>query len=231
MKLVFVGPSLPDAVEYLDGDITLKPPACQGDVIKAVTEGVKVIGLIDGQFEYVAPVWHKELLFALSQGVTVLGASSMGALRAAECAEFGMIGVGRIFEDYQSGKRIDDGDVALQYGPEELHYIPTSVPMVNVDSTLENAVSQNLISETMAVVLSEAGRKIYFKHRSWQRIFEAANLSWIDHQKAIKQSWVDQKRHDALALLDRMKNLSQHPHTSCDWTFNPTPLWRSMYGN
>ena len=45
---------------------------------KAVIEGATVIGLIDGFFENVASVWHKEILFALSEGVQVFGAASMG---------------------------------------------------------------------------------------------------------------------------------------------------------
>ena len=71
-----------------------------------------MIGIIDGGFEYTAPVWHKEILYALSAGTRVLGAASMGALRAAECHSFGMTGVGSIFKEYRDGTRIDDSDVA-----------------------------------------------------------------------------------------------------------------------
>ena len=88
MKVVFVGPSFPDIGKL--SDVEIRPPACQGDVMRAVRDGATAIGLIDGQFEFVAPVWHKELLFALSQNIGVFGAASMGALRAAECAAFGM---------------------------------------------------------------------------------------------------------------------------------------------
>ena len=73
--------------------------------MSAVSAGATVIGIVDGYFEYVAPVWHKEILYALSSGCTVLGAASMGALRACECAAFGMRGIGRIFEDYREGVR------------------------------------------------------------------------------------------------------------------------------
>ncbi|MEJ0097006.1 MAG: TfuA-like protein [Bauldia sp.] len=51
---------------------------------KAVLAGASVIGLVDGVFENVASVWHKEILYALSEGVQVFGAASMGALRAAD---------------------------------------------------------------------------------------------------------------------------------------------------
>ncbi|RUX88390.1 hypothetical protein EN930_18015 [Mesorhizobium sp. M7A.F.Ca.CA.004.11.2.1] len=73
----------------------IAPPARCGDVMRAVLEGRKVIGLIDGLFESGPAVWHKEILFALDAGCRLLGAASMGALRAAECWQFGMIGIGK----------------------------------------------------------------------------------------------------------------------------------------
>ena len=42
-----------------------------------------VVGVIDGAFLSGPAVWHREIIWALSQGVQVLGAASMGALRAA----------------------------------------------------------------------------------------------------------------------------------------------------
>ena len=62
------------------------------------------IAIIDGLFEQVPAVWHKELLFAMARGVEVSGAASMGALRAAELHAFGMIGVGPTFAAYKSGR-------------------------------------------------------------------------------------------------------------------------------
>ena len=63
-----------------------------------------MIGVIDGYFEVVPTVWHKEILWAMSQGIHVYGAASIGALRAAELAEFGMNGVGQIYQQYRSGE-------------------------------------------------------------------------------------------------------------------------------
>jgi len=39
----------------------------------------------------------------MSRGVHVFGASSMGALRAAELAAFGMVGFGRIYDLFRTG--------------------------------------------------------------------------------------------------------------------------------
>lgn len=229
MKIAFVGPSLPDASQFAGTDIEIRPPACQGDVMRAVADGATVIGLIDAQFEYVAPVWHKELLFALSNDIQVLGAASMGALRAAECAHFGMIGVGRIFEDYMSGLRVDDADVALLHGPAELNYLALTVPIVSVDATMQKARNLGLLSHQQCGAISAAARSVYFKDRSWKRITQAVGMDWTMLCPIIEQAWVDQKRLDALKLLAALDNPISVAAQNDLWRFNATPLWRKMY--
>ena len=62
-----------------------RPPAQQGDLLASVNQGgANVIGLIDGTFHQNLSVWHNEVCHLLSRGVIIYGASSMGALRAAE---------------------------------------------------------------------------------------------------------------------------------------------------
>jgi hypothetical protein len=83
--VVFLGPSLPleDARKILDA--IYLPPAKQADLISAaINHEPDAIALIDGTFHQSLSVWHKEILFALQRGIRVFGASSMGALRAAE---------------------------------------------------------------------------------------------------------------------------------------------------
>lgn len=229
MKIVFVGPSLPDAAEHIPTDVISRAPAMQGDIMQAVREGAELIGLIDGQFEFVAPVWHKEILFALSKGVTVLGSASMGALRAAECAEFGMIGIGKIYEDYAIGQRWDDADVALLYGPPELNYPPISLPMVNVDATLQQAADLGLISPDQQKTISSAARDIFFKDRTWKQIAQAADLDCTIMDEIVKNAYIDQKRADALALLKEIQKAGKCTQNEPNWTFNATPIWRAMY--
>lgn len=121
--VVFAGPSIHGIAGQFAG-LDLRGPAACGDILDAVGQGIKVIGLIDGLYGDCAAVWHKEILYALSAGVTVFGAASMGALRAAECAAFGMIGIGHVFEDYRDGRRFSDADVAVNHAPRELGYSP-----------------------------------------------------------------------------------------------------------
>lgn len=76
----------------------------KGDILKAIKDRYKRIVIIDGNFSWVPSVWHKEILNALDYGITVIGAASMGALRAAELDLFGMIGHGYVYEMYKHKK-------------------------------------------------------------------------------------------------------------------------------
>ncbi|AYG69870.1 MULTISPECIES: TfuA-like protein [unclassified Rhizobium] len=228
MKMIFVGPSLPDAISFADSTMVIRPPACQGDVVRALEDGAAGIGLIDGQFEFVAPVWHKELLFALSRGIPVFGAASMGALRAVECQAYGMVGVGRIFDDYASGRREEDADVALLHGPAELGYPTLSVPLVNIDATLEAAIGQDIIGRQEALQLSQAARRVFFKDRTWKRVAEAADMDTEQVRALVAKAWTDQKRLDAIELMRAIAKAPLQGRT-VDWSFNATPLWRKLF--
>ena len=95
--VVFAGPSVHGLGRHNLAGLDLRPPAGRGAILRAAADGAPAIGLIDGIYESEPAVWHKEILYALGRGIPVLGAASMGALRAAECAAFGMKGIGSIF--------------------------------------------------------------------------------------------------------------------------------------
>jgi hypothetical protein len=150
---VFLGPSLPiyEARAILP-DANFRPPAEQGDVLTAVErDGAQVLGLIDGTFLQNLSVWHNELCYALSRGVTIYGASSIGALRAVETERFGSIGVGRIYQWYRDGIVNSDDEVALAHGDSSSGFRQMSLPLVNIRASLEQAVSKRLVAESIAV--------------------------------------------------------------------------------
>src|SRR6516165_742713 len=95
--VIFLGPTLSvdEARQELDADYL--PPAAQSDVYLAARRQPVMIGIVDGYFQRVPSVWHKEILWAMSRGIHVFGSASMGALRAAELEVFGMEGVGAVF--------------------------------------------------------------------------------------------------------------------------------------
>ena len=96
--VVFLGPSLAREEAKALVRCRLLPPARQGDVWKALAYRPRVLVLIDGVFELQPSVWHRELLATIDAGVTVFGASSMGALRAAEFDSHGMVGIGKVYD-------------------------------------------------------------------------------------------------------------------------------------
>jgi hypothetical protein len=134
--IVFLGPTLPvdEARSLLDAEYL--PPARMGDVYRLLSHRVRRIVLIDGVFHGVPSVWHRELLDAIVEGVDVIGASSMGALRAAELAPLGMRGIGEVFAWYRDGVIDGDDEVALVHGEAELAFRPLSTPLVNLRATL-----------------------------------------------------------------------------------------------
>ena len=133
---IFSGPSLyGKELPPLPGELWLPPVRC-GDVVAVVAQHApKKILIIDGFFHQVLSVWHKEIIYALLKGIVVIGASSMGALRAAEMHRYGMIGIGKIFEMFRDGEE-DDSLVALTCNP-ETHQPMTEAPVGNRQKTLD----------------------------------------------------------------------------------------------
>ena len=82
--VVFVGPSLRPGPRPDEGWWDWRPPVRQGELYRAARLRPAAIGVIDGYFEVTPTVWHKEILWAMAQGIHVYGAASIGALRAAE---------------------------------------------------------------------------------------------------------------------------------------------------
>jgi hypothetical protein len=213
MITVFVGPTLdlPAARDILDA--CYRPPVANGDVVRAVAGGAQAIGIIDGYFEWTLAVWHKEILWALSQGTHVIGAASIGALRAAELAPFGMQGVGRIFEQYRDGVLEDDDEVAVAHEPGG-GYAVASEALVNIRCTLEGAVRERIITDRTRRALQAAAKDTFYPRRRYADLLAAGRRSGlpVDEVDAL-EAWlpahrVDQKRADAVALLRALADVS-----------------------
>ncbi|MEM8840163.1 MAG: TfuA-like protein [Pseudomonadota bacterium] len=225
--IVFAGPSLAGAEIPDHGAFEIRPPAGQGDVYLATLDEPPAIGVIDGYFEGVPSVWHKEILWALSRGIAVLGASSMGALRAAELDAFGMIGVGEIYEAYRDGIWDDDDEVALVHGPAELGHPPLTVAMANVRATVRAAVGAGVITADQAEAVTTIAKVQFFKSRTWESILAGLPSSAFPAEPFgawLAGNEVDQKQRDALALIARM-SAGDLPTPNADFHFEQTQLW------
>lgn len=229
--VIFVGPTLRPEVVRAHLDATLLPPVRQGDVYRAVRDRPRAIGIIDGYFDGVPSVWHKEILWALEQGIPVFGSASMGALRAAELADFGMIGVGQVFEGYLSGTLADDDEVAVVHGPAELGFVPLSEPMVSIRATVARAQAAGVVPDAAAQGLTDAAKGLHYRDRSWDKVMAAADMA--DDLSAFRD-WlpsgqVDAKGDDARAMLDRMAQaLAADETPSATSRVERTLVWRGL---
>jgi hypothetical protein len=147
------------------------PPIGHGDLFKASSVGIDIAVIVDGYFHQGAAIRHKEILWALGEGMDVIGASSMGALRAAELASFGMRGFGRIFQAYQDGEYDRDDDVVLAHGPAP-QYQAHSIPTANFQWALSRArtITRSSFDESKAVA---AVRALHYSDRTARNITSA----------------------------------------------------------
>ena len=113
--VIFLGLSIQEEEAKTIVDADFRPPVGRGDILKAINDGADLIGIIDGVFHQTPAVSHKEIMKALDLGIPVVGGCSMGALRASELDDLGMIGVGYVYKQYRSGAITSDDDVAVAF--------------------------------------------------------------------------------------------------------------------
>jgi hypothetical protein len=227
---IFTGPTLPPAVARREFDAVFLPPVSQGDIIRVLEMRPTSIGVIDGYFENVPSVWHKEILYALSRQIPVFGSASMGALRAAELAPFGMQGVGAIFEAFRDGVLEDDDEVAVLHGPAELGYPSLSEAMVNIRRTLSDALAGGIIGEHTRRRLESLAKQCPYRDRSYAKLLaDARQEPGLRAETEAFARWlpegrVDQKREDAVLMLRHMQ--CAPAASSAAFNFENTRLWQ-----
>jgi hypothetical protein len=208
--IIFLGPSLPlDEAQKILPEARFLPPVQSGDILRTLRLNPKTIGIIDGYFENVSAVWHKEILYALSKGVQVMGCSSMGALRASELAAYGMIPVGKIAQDYLSGIVNDDDEVALLHGTNPSGYVGVTEALFNIRATLESACQNNIITRNTFDCILTLAKNLHYRERLWQKILHLSYKEDIDKAQITRlEQWLanpdnklDVKRNDAIVLL------------------------------
>jgi hypothetical protein len=210
--IVFLGPSLDrgSAEKILPAEY--RPPARRGDILAAALDGADVICLIDGVFHQDSSVGHREILSVLKSGIRVIGASSMGALRAAELDTLGMQGVGEIYNMYKCGELVSDDEVALVFDPET--GLSLSEPLINIRCTLKNALCDDIIDAPAYSALLNAAQSVFYPSRTYPAVIDAAGQT-VDPRMAerfsawVKDNACDQKREDAIAALEFVRSLVQ----------------------
>jgi hypothetical protein len=201
--IVFAGPSVAPALRP-EGPFEWLPPAKTGDLARLLHDPPSRLCLIDGLFDSCPAPWHKELLMLMSRGTLIFGAASMGALRAAELSEFGMIGIGIIYRAYAEGRLCGDDEVALIHATERLGWAPLTVPMVELRATLIRACRAGILAPSAARGLRSVAHALHFSDRDWPAIAAAAERAGHADRatmKSLEAMHVPLKRQDALACL------------------------------
>ena len=208
--VVFLGPSLPRAEAESLLRAEFRPPIRRGDL--ETCGDAPVILIIDGEFAQSFPVSPKEILRSLDAGKVVVGAASMGALRASELASEGMIGIGWIYEAYRSGRIEGDDEVALSYCP--LSFEPRTVPLVNVRGWLDRLEARALLTAAERSMILRRVRRVFYADRTPARLsLVVAECLGDDRQGEIARAGFgeipDLKARDArtaLSAVARMRN-------------------------
>ena len=162
-------------------------------------------------FHQEAAVAHREVLAAVKAGIVVVGASSMGALRAAELHTLGMTGIGKIFGLYRDGKLVSDDEVALVFDPVSGYAL--SEPLINIRCTLKKAEAAGIITAADNAALLAAAQSVFYPQRTYKKIAAAAGDT-VD--AATRERFLafaaanpaDQKKEDAIAALEYVRDLA-----------------------
>jgi hypothetical protein len=236
---VFAGPTLghSEVCRRLP-EALLHGPVRHGDLLRPDVAAEDVVLIVDGLFHQEPPVRHKEILHVMDKGVTVIGASSMGALRAAELYQYGMIGIGSVFEMYRDGVIEADDEVAVTHGP-----LPDwrvfSEALVNVRHSAALCAAASVISAECAEDIVDLARQLPYASRSWPAIEADAarrrNARLQQGVNAVRQFLASRpgvgnlKRQDALRAIDAIAESAFAPAPEADQGWRGSDEWRTTH--
>lgn len=204
---VFAGPSLsPHEAEATVPGVIVRPPAKRGNLWSAREAGARVIVLIDGVFAHHLAVSPREVVEVVRDGTCVIGASSMGALRAVDCRPVGVIGVGSIYRLFRRGILDNDDEVVVATNPDDA-FSAVSVALINVRYAAARAVRAGIVDVETGRLLTAIAKELYFPERTWPAILSGAGIA--DHMGRILRHCraTDVKKDDARRALAYMKRL------------------------
>jgi hypothetical protein len=215
--VIFLGPSLSrqKAKNILEADY--RPPAKKGDLLRLadLTKDIAMVGLVDGFFLQDYPPTPIEVYqLATKKNILLVGAASLGALRAVELEKFGMIGIGKIFELYKTGKIDGDDEVAVTF--EEGRHTLQSEAMIDIRFNLFIARRKGIIDENTKRQITKVAKNVYFPFRNYADILDLSKRqyplsdSYIESFRAyITSNRESLKERDTIKLLKYMRQRIQ----------------------
>lgn len=212
--LAFVGGSLPPEDRPDDEDIVWTSPAEQGDILTAVLEGFENILIIDGYFYSKFPCTTFEVMIALEHEINIFGSSSIGALRAVELDEYGMTGIGDVYERLKKTEIKPYHIVAQTYNEDNS---ALTIPLVQILYFLDMALDGKIISDQEHAEAANIAEDIHFTLLSFNYFFRLLHLKDSIPQPTAERlekyysdtgpAVFDVKRKDALRLLGEYRTI------------------------
>lgn len=215
--IVYLGPTLSreKAIKILDADY--RDPAKKGDflMLSQDSDEKKYVGFIDGVFLHDYPpspieVYH----LATRKNIELIGASSLGALRAVELEKFGMKGIGKIFQLYKNGIINADDEVAVTFTRE--NNILQSEAMIDIRFNLFLAYKKGIITNQTKKRIAKIAKNIYFPFRNYEDIIKLTQRQFpsIYNELESFRSYILKNRdslkaRDAIKLLKYLKTMSE----------------------
>jgi hypothetical protein len=204
--IIFLGPSMSTEKAKSIFDAEYRPPAKKGDFLRlGLLSEISMVGLVDGMFMQDYPPTPIEVYqLVAKKNIIVVGAASLGALRAVELERFGMIGIGKIFELYRTGKVNADDEVAVTF--DETSYKLQSEAMIDIRFNLFLAEKRGIISTHIRKMLSHVAKKVYFPLRNYNDILDYLVKSTPEYadQFEVFRSYISSNR-VSLKELDTIK--------------------------
>ena len=200
--VVFTGLSLSqeEARTLLAAEV--RPPVKRGD-LDQLSDGA-VAAIIDGELSGDSAVPIDEIRRALCRGVKISGAASVGALRAYEAREEGMVGLGWVYRAYCAGRISGIDEIAVIYDPAS--YRSLTIPLVNVRFCLDHLTTRCGISAEEADHAMASLKQLSLGKRDRRSmILHLASLLGRERVKEmlrlVRPAEPDVKRSDAYELL------------------------------
>ncbi|MGW0969409.1 TfuA-like protein [Streptomyces sp. NPDC002516] len=227
-RIAFVGPTLPPH-QRPRGCFEYRPPVRHGDLFDLCLRPGDQVLVIDGVYQHFAPIRHKEILAQLARGVHVAGTASLGALRAAELAGFGMQGLGHVYGEARAGRLSADADVAVLHTDDSAGARRLTEAMVCVRHALGELLRTGELDPGQATRLEQAAARLHFTERSATGLRHVAGADrdamqlLLDHLKRHG----DIKTRDARHALD---TLAARPVPAPAPAPGTAEVWTSSYG-
>lgn len=234
MDYIFSGPTLEkNNINKILPEAKLLPPIKSSDLINILRNSnekdyPKRILIVDGFFHGKLSVRHKEILYALNQGIEVYGSSSIGALRAAECSKYGMIGVGRIFDFFSSKFVTSDDEVAVTYSSDQ-PYEELSLPLINLRFAINDIFKKKVIDKNQKEKLLRLIERIHFSDRTFNYLKEIKFIK--EFVPLIESFYVNWKEKDAIEALKLMKSKKTLKLNVKEWSLNYGSFFLNYYSD